>query len=99
MPHVDIELEDNKQFISNIPRILEESIFDFRYVRLYDVEIPKEKMVELLANSGDPDQTPRSAASDRGLHCLPVTLLGISSLRRVKGSMFLKNRHFIIREK
>ena len=22
MPHVDIELEDNKQFISNIPRIL-----------------------------------------------------------------------------
>ena len=23
MPHVDIELEDNKQFISNIPRISE----------------------------------------------------------------------------
>ena len=23
MPHVDIELEDNKQFISNIPRIYE----------------------------------------------------------------------------
>ena len=23
MPHVDIELEDNKQFISNIPRIIE----------------------------------------------------------------------------
>ena len=22
MPHVDIELEDNKQFISNIPRIM-----------------------------------------------------------------------------
>ena len=27
-------------------------------------------MVELFANSEDPDQTPRSAASDLGLHCL-----------------------------
>ena len=27
------------------------------------------------ANSVDPDQTPRSAASDLGLHCLPVSLL------------------------
>ena len=25
-------------------------------------------------NSVDPDQTPRSAASDRCLHCLPVSL-------------------------
>ena len=24
------------------------------------------------ANSVDPDQTPRSAASDQGLHCLPM---------------------------
>ena len=33
-------------------------------------------MVELhvFANSEDPDQTPHSAASDLGLHCLPVTL-------------------------
>ena len=30
-------------------------------------------MVELFANSGDPDQTPHSAASDLGLHCLPNT--------------------------
>ena len=29
-------------------------------------------MVELFANSGDPDQTPRSAASDLGLHCSPI---------------------------
>ena len=29
-------------------------------------------MVELFTNSGDPDQTPRSAASDLSLHCLPV---------------------------
>ena len=34
------------------------------------------KMFKLFANSEDPDQTPRSAASDLGLHCLPITLLG-----------------------
>ena len=33
-------------------------------------------MVELFVNSGDPDQTPHSAASDLGLHCLPITILG-----------------------
>ena len=33
------------------------------------------------ANSVDPDQTPRSAASDLGLHCLPVNLLGVSRLK------------------
>ena len=38
-------------------------------------------MVELFANSGDADQTPRSAASDLGLHCLPNTLLGVSRLQ------------------
>ena len=26
-----------------------------------------------LANSEDPDQTPRSGASDLGLHCLPMS--------------------------
>ena len=40
-------------------------------------------MVELFANSGDPDQTPRSAASDLGLHCLPINLLGVSRLKCV----------------
>ena len=29
-------------------------------------------MVDLFANSGDPDQKPRFAVSDLGLHCLPV---------------------------
>ena len=29
----------------------------------------------LNANSVDPDQTPRSVASDLGLHCLPMSLL------------------------
>ena len=41
-------------------------------------------MVELSANSGDPDQMPHSAASDLGVHCLPVTVLGISRLQLVK---------------
>ena len=43
-------------------------------------------MVELFSNSGDPDQTSRSAASDLGLHCLPITtctLLGVSQLQWV----------------
>ena len=38
-------------------------------------------MVEVFANCEDPDQTPRSVASDLGLHCLPVTLLGVSRLQ------------------
>ena len=42
-------------------------------------------MVNIFANSGDPDQTPRSAASDLGLHCLPITLLQVSRLHCVKG--------------
>ena len=41
-------------------------------------------MVELFANSGDPDQMPHSAASDLGLHCLPITLLEVSRLQWVK---------------
>ena len=34
-------------------------------------------MVELFAHSGDPDQMPRYAVSDLGLHCLPVIHLGV----------------------
>ena len=40
-------------------------------------------MAELFANSGDPDQTLHSVASDLGLHCLSVTLLGVSRLLHV----------------
>ena len=40
-------------------------------------------MVELFANRGDPDQTPRSVASDLGLHCLPVTRSAVSGLQWV----------------
>ena len=35
-------------------------------------------MVELFANSVDPDQMPCSAASDLDLYCLPITLLGVN---------------------
>ena len=41
------------------------------------------KKAKIFANSGDPDQTPRSVASDLGLHCLQITHLGISRLQWV----------------
>ena len=37
-------------------------------------------MAEVFAKSADPDQMPHSAASDLGLHFLPITLLGVSQL-------------------
>ena len=40
-------------------------------------------MVELFADSGDPDQTLHSVASDLGLLCLPITLLAVSRLQWV----------------
>ena len=44
------------------------------------------KKAKLFANSGTPDQTPCSAAPDLGLHCLPITHLGVSRLQWVKES-------------
>ena len=41
-------------------------------------------MAKLFANSEDPDQTQHSAASDLGLHHMPITLLGVSQLQWVK---------------
>ena len=41
---------------------------------------------ELNANSDDPDQTPHFVASDLGLHSLPMSLLWIAMLKRVKGA-------------
>ena len=41
-------------------------------------------MAILFAISGDPDQTSHAAASDLGLYCLSLTLLGISRLKWVK---------------
>ena len=47
----------------------------------------------LFANSSDPAQTPRFTASDLGLHCLPVTLLGVSRLQwNKRNSMFQDTR-------
>ena len=43
-------------------------------------------MVELFENSGDLDQTPPAAAYDLGLHCLPITRLGVSNLQWVKAT-------------
>ena len=48
--------------------------------------LKKNGLTILFANSRDPDQTPRSVASDLDLHCLPVTRLGVSSLQWVKFS-------------
>ena len=44
-------------------------------------------MGKLFANNGDPDQALGSAASDLGLHCLPVTLLGVSRLQWVNSPL------------
>ena len=38
-------------------------------------------MVEVFANSGDPEQMPHS---DLGLHCLPIALVRASRLQRIK---------------
>ena len=64
--------------------ILVESNFSFRYVRLCDLDIPRGKMSELFASSGDPDQMLPSVASDLCLQCLPVTLSGFSQTENLK---------------
>ena len=46
-------------------------------------------MVDLCANSGDPDRTSRSVASDLGLRYLLITLLGISR-QQWFGDVFMK---------
>ena len=43
-------------------------------------------MAKLFANSGDPDQMPCSVASDLGLLCLSITLLGVSRLQCINVS-------------
>ena len=51
-------------------------------------------MDKLFANSEDPDQKPRSAASDLGLHRLPITLLRVSQLQW--GSIIMFSFTFLI---
>ena len=52
-------------------------------------------MAKLFANSGDPDQMPRSVASDLGLHCLPITLLRVSRLQLVKLVLLAQNLNIL----
>ena len=47
----------------------------------------------LNANSVDPDQTPRSAASDLGLHCLPMSRLWDARLKWVNSGTAANNKH------
>ena len=51
-------------------------------------------MVELFANSGDPDQMPYFVASDLGLHCLPITLLRVSSLQWINWNVLFPSKVF-----
>ena len=53
-------------------------------------------MVKIYANSGDPDQTPRSAASDLGLHCLSITPLRVSRLQWVNNWILSEVSEFIL---
>ena len=50
-------------------------------------------MAELFANSEDPDQMPHSVASDLGLHCFPITLLGLPT---TMGSSLVGNTGYLI---
>ena len=56
-------------------------------------------MIELFANSEDPDQTPHSVVSDLDLHCLPNTLLGVSRLQWVKDTSIIVGYFALIRNK
>ena len=47
-------------------------------------------MAFTFANRRDPDQLPRSAASDLGLHCLSIILLRVSRLYWVNKSPLIK---------
>ena len=59
--------------------MLEDSNFDFTYIRLYDIDISREKWLNYLQTA-----LQHSAASDLGLHCSPINLLGVSRLQWVK---------------
>ena len=52
------------------------SLFEHKISELYEGGTFLFSMVQILtnqANSGDTDQTPHIAASDLGLHCLPMS--------------------------
>ena len=51
-----------------------------------------------VANNGDPDQRLHHAASDLGLHCLPITLLRVSGKEGLNRRIyFYGNKFFPLR--
>ena len=68
-------MEDNNPLSSDglfHPYILEKSICYLRGIWGKFLGLFGSRQKLLLANSGDPDQTLHYAASDLGLHCLPM---------------------------
>ena len=45
---------------------------------------PKSVIITTLTNSVDPDQTPRLAAFDLGLHCLHMPIYGALSVKWIE---------------
>ena len=62
---------------------MEELNFSIWYASLCGLAIPREKWFNYL-QTVETDQMPHSAASDLGLHCLPITLLSICRLKWFK---------------
>ena len=58
-----------RPYVFSHPYQMDETISNLRVVGLYFSFLFK----FLFANSGGPDQTPRLAASDLVLHCLPIS--------------------------
>ena len=56
-------------------------------------------MPVINANSVDPDQTPRSAASDLGLHCLPMSNLWDARHKWVNGRVVSMDRNLTLAKK
>ena len=100
MGNVECQVNNNVYFLNLLPIVdwidfptlyigRVHSHFQIRSAMRFDLDIPREKwlMAKIFANSGEPDQTPHNAASDLGLHCLPITLLGVSRLQWVRSSV------------
>ena len=70
-----ILLTFNTHLLSGLfhPYQMDESISSFKGVWCTFSFLFCFEWIFLLANSEDPEQTPRSAASDLGLHCLPMS--------------------------
>ena len=87
------------RYVSGPVSIKQMAVIDSSTLSLWTDPFPAEKGVLLVlsvvcfitmsvfnANSVDTDQTPRSAASDLGLHCLQLSLLWDTRYKRVKTS-------------